>query len=150
MPEQSDDVPAGPTPPPASTSASHPPTETNDPVSPIAAKRSEAPSPSPPIPLLDYSNRAPPPLTDTAVMDLVHGLVSMGLYLGMILAMKYAAMRWRWDVGGICGVWVTILVISLGLAGWLYGAYGFRGVMTGTLVAILISLIAAPLLLGGS
>ncbi len=99
--------------------------------------------------MLDYSNRPAPPNTDTAVMDFFHAAAAMVLYLGAVGAMKFAAMRWQWNLGAICGVWLTILIVGLGLAGWLYGAFGLRGVMVGTLFAVVISLLAAPLILGG-
>lgn len=111
--------------------------------------RADPPRPASPVPFLNYSSRPPPPLDDTAVMDLLHGLGAMAVHLSLIGAMKVASMHWRWDVGAICGVWIGILVLNLGLAGWLYGAFGWRGVMTGTVIAMLISLIAAPFVLGG-
>ena len=82
-------------------------------------------------------------------MDAAHAAGAMAFYFLMLGAMKAASVRWRWDIGGLCGVWIAILALNIALAGWLYGAYGWRGVMVGTLLAMLISLIAAPLVLGG-
>lgn len=83
------------------------------------------------------------------MMDFGHAIGAMVLYFAMVGAMKVASMRWRWDVGGICGTWVAILILNFGLAGWMYGAYGWRGVMVGTFIAAVISLVAAPLVLAG-
>jgi len=82
------------------------------------------------------------------MLDFGHGIAGMALYLSLLLAMKAAAIRWRWDIGAICGVWVSLLIFSFGLAGWLYGVFNWRGVMVGVFIAALLSLIAAPLVLG--
>lgn len=105
------------------------------------------PVPPVPLPYLQYSNRPPPP-RDDSLMAFGHAIAGMAFYFSMLLAMKAAAARWRWDIGAICGVWVALLIFSFGLAGWLYGTFNWRGVMVGVFIAVLISLVAAPLVLG--
>lgn len=116
---------------------------------PPASPSDPTPRPFSPVPTLDYSNRPAPPNTDTAMMDLLHAVAAMALYSSAIGVLKFAALRWQWHVGAICGVWLAILIGSLGFAGWLYGAFGWRGVMVGTLAGIVVSLLAAPLIFGG-
>jgi hypothetical protein len=106
------------------------------------------PDPSHPQPYLHYSNRPTPPTADDPVAAMLHFAVGFVTYASQVVAMKMIAMRYFWQLPAICGTWLLIMIISFGIAGWLTGAYGWRGAMAGVMVAFIISLIVSGMIVG--
>jgi hypothetical protein len=50
-------------------------------------------------------------------------------------------------MGGICGTWIVVLIITFGVTGWLAGAHGYRGLIVGTLAGFVTSLLFSAILL---
>jgi hypothetical protein len=61
--------------------------------------------------------------------------------------MKLLAVRYRWPIDGICGVWLLLIIISFGIASWLAGTLGWRGALAGVLAGLVISLLVSALIL---
>ncbi|MDB5296117.1 MAG: hypothetical protein JWO31_2100 [Phycisphaerales bacterium] len=114
-----------------------------DPSDPPAAEPAR-----PARPFVPYaSNPPPPPVEDDPTTDLLHAAAGAGTYLSLLVAIKVAAVRYRWDVGGVCGAWVVLLIASIGVSGWLAGAHGWRGALVGTTVAVIASFVFSALVL---
>lgn len=106
----------------------------------------DRPPPAPAPSYLQYTSR-PPPLPDDAVLDLLHAVAGAAVYLSLLVAMKAASIRYRWEIGGVCGAWLALLIVSVGASGWMAGAYGWRGALVGVALAAVASLFFSAVIL---
>ena len=100
------------------------------------------------VPYLQYTSRPPPP-RDDAIVDLTHAVAGAAIYLSLLVTMKLVSLRFRWDIGGVCGTWAALLILSFGVSGWLAGAHGWRGSLIGVALAAIASLFFSALILKG-
>lgn len=104
---------------------------------------------SPPRPLLPYGDRRtpPPPAEPTPAEAAVQFAGALLAYVSLVLAMKLAALRFGWEIGAVCGVWVVVLAVSFAVCGWMAAALGWRAAMAGLIVGLVLTLLASGLIL---